>query len=125
MNYIVKEGGSISGNQKENLRYQANYYQKLLTANPDIEFPFVNNTDIKLSDKGKAKTNKPLSLEELTYPVKNIRKCQTPGCDGLAVEIYLMLWDQLGILLYKAQLFAYDNGQLHLSCEKGYYKLNS
>ena len=39
---------------------------------------------------------------------------KSAGCDGLPVEIYRVLWDEIGTILYNAILFALKKGELLL-----------
>ena len=49
---------------------------------------------------------------------------KSAGCDGLSViEIYKVLWQEIGQILFKAILFAYDKGELHLSARQGIISL--
>ena len=67
---LEKEDGSISRNQKEILKLQANFYERLYTTEPEISFCFVNNSDCKLMPEEEKETNKELELEELTIVLK-------------------------------------------------------
>ena len=70
MTVLVKEDGSMSRNQKEILKLQANFYERLYTTEPEISFCFVNNSDCKLMPEEEKETNKELELEELTIVLK-------------------------------------------------------
>ncbi len=41
----------------------------------------------------------PLSLEELHVSLKSLQKGKSPGLDGLPPELYLEIWDLVGILM--------------------------
>ncbi len=52
----------------------------------------------------------PLSLEELHVSLKSLQKGKSPGLDGLPPELYLEIWDLVGILMLNSFNFAIDHG---------------
>ena len=53
MSVLVRSDGTVSKNQKGILKMQAEYYQRLYTADMAVGFTFTNNTDKKLMDEEK------------------------------------------------------------------------
>ena len=48
---------------------------------------------------------------------------RSQGCDGLPVEIYRALWDNIAKVLHKAVLYACEHGELHISARRGIISL--
>ena len=118
---LVKSDGTISRKQKELLKMQCDFYRKLPTSDPDILFTFHQNHNMgkKLSNEERDFNDRPVTLEELTIIMKKSKQNRTPGCDGQGIELYEILWDELGHLLHKALLYAFEMNQLHLSARRG------
>ncbi len=55
----------------------------------------------------------PLSLEELHASLKSLQKGKSPGLDGFPPEIYLEIWDLVGILMLNSFNFAIECGTFH------------
>ncbi len=55
----------------------------------------------------------PLSLEELHVSLKSLQKGKSPGLDGLPPELYLEIWDLVGILMLNSFHFAIEHGAFH------------
>ncbi len=55
----------------------------------------------------------PLSLEELHVSLKSLQKGKPPGLDGLPPELYLEIWDLVGILMLNSFNFAIEHGVFH------------
>ncbi len=55
----------------------------------------------------------PLSLEELHVSLKSLQKGKSPGLDGLPPELYLEIWDLVGILMLNSFNFAIEHGVFH------------
>ncbi len=55
----------------------------------------------------------PLSLEELHVSLKSLHKGKSPGLDGLPPELYLEIWDLVGILMLNSFNFAIEHGIFH------------
>ncbi len=55
----------------------------------------------------------PLSLEELHISLKSLQKGKSPGLVGLPPELYLEIWDLVGILMLNSFNFAIEHGVFH------------
>ena len=100
---------------------QTNFYQRLYEANPDVKFRFVNNNNDlqKLGEEEKEICDRELTLEELSYALKNMNKFKAPGCDGLPCEFFPAFSDTLGPLLPVALNVAIEDKMLHISARQG------
>ncbi len=52
----------------------------------------------------------PLSLEELHVSLKSLQKGKSPGLDGLPPELYLEIWDLVGILMLNSLILQLNMG---------------
>ncbi len=71
-----------------------------------MELPQISQTD-------KESLEAPLSLEELHVSLKSLQKGKSPGLDGLPPELYLEMWDLVGILMLNSFNFAIEHGVFH------------
>ncbi len=52
-------------------------------------------------------------MEELHVSLKSLQKGKSPGLDGLPPELYLEIWDLVGILMLNSFNFAIEHGVFH------------
>ncbi len=55
----------------------------------------------------------PLSLEELHVSLEGLRGGRSPGLDGLPPELYLEIWDLVGVRMLSSFDFAIEHGAFH------------
>lgn len=55
----------------------------------------------KISDVVVVAMEAPIKLEELFEAASKLTQNKVPGWDGMLVEFYLRIWDQIGLLLSK------------------------
>ncbi len=67
----------------------------------------------RISQIDKESLEAPLSLEELHVSLKSLQKGKSPGLDGLPPELYLEIWDLVGILMLNSFNFAIEHGVFH------------
>ena len=77
----------IISNSKDILKEEQKFYQSLYKSDPNVQFK-LQNTGTKLSEEHRIELDKPFTLEELTFEVKNLKPNKCPGNDGLCIEIY-------------------------------------
>ena len=63
--------------------------------------------------------DQPVTLEELRVAADSFANNKTPSCDGIPAEFYSRFFNLVGTYLHQAILFAFDNGQLHISARRG------
>lgn len=96
------------------------FYSKLYTSDPSVKFNIVlSPNDIKISDAQRKKLEDPITLEDLSCAVKDMKNNKTPGCDGLPIEIYKILWAKLGKVYFNAIISAFQSGKLMRSARRG------
>ncbi len=94
------------------------FYTNLYKAETDFDEPICKQYLDKLELPQIAQTDKesleaPLSLEELHVSLKSLQKGKSPGLDGLPPELYLEIWDLVGILMLNSFNFAIEHGVFH------------
>ena len=78
------------------LNEQVNFYQKLYSKDPKVEFELTNDTNIRINENWKLKLDEPISLNEIHDAVFQLKIDKTPGLDGIPPEFYRTFWSKLG-----------------------------
>lgn len=60
-----------------------------------------------------------LRIEELDIAIESMSKGKTPGLDGLTVEFYIHVWNDVRVLLYNGFLECILSGHLSLTMKRG------
>ena len=123
MNATYDSSGTITKNQGTILRLQAQFYEKLYTADPNFACTISGQPDRKISEEEKSECDKDISMEELEAAVKGMARRKSPGLSGLPIDFYMVFWLKLKEPLYKAIKFAMENRCLHPSAREGLISL--
>ncbi len=91
------------------------FYTNLYKAETDFDEPickqYLDKSELpRISQMDKESLEAPLSLEELHVSLKILQKDKSPGLDGLPPELYLEIWDLVGILMLNSFNFAIEHG---------------
>ncbi len=91
------------------------FYTNLYKAKTDFAEPickqYLDQLELpRISQMDKESLEAPLSLEELHVALKSLQKGKLPGLDGLPPELYLEIWDLVGILMLNSFNFATEHG---------------
>ncbi len=94
------------------------FYTNLYKAETDFDEPickeYLDKLELpRISQMDKESLEAPLSLEELHVSLKSLQKGKSPGLDGLPPELYLEIWDLVGILMLNSFNFAIEHGVFH------------
>ncbi len=94
------------------------FYTNLYKAETYFEEPickqYLDKLELpRISQMDKESLEAPLSLEELHVSLKSLQKGKSPGLDGLPPELYLEIWDLVGILMLNSFNFAIEHGVFH------------
>ncbi len=111
------------------------FYTNLYKAETDFDEPickqYLDKLELpRISQIDKESLEAPLSLEELHVSLKSLQKGKSPGLDGLPPELYLEIWDLVGILMINSFNFAIDQYRdqktslISLLLKKGKYPLD-
>lgn len=93
-NWFIRIRWKIDNRPKEMISAQADFYQKLyqtrnLVQNQEELDAFLKTENIcELQDEDKLECDKPISLSELAFCIKNIPNMKSPGPDGFPIEFY-------------------------------------
>lgn len=120
MRCLHLDDGSEITNQCEILQEQYNFYKNLYDIDPNVQFQNLLTDDHgKLSNEERRCLDSPLLLEEFSQAVNQMPNCKTPGCDGLPVEIYKVLWSRIKNLVYEAMIHALETKELAQAMRRG------
>ncbi len=94
------------------------FFTNLYKAETDFDEPickqYLDKLELpRISQMDKESLEAPLSLEELHVSLKSLQKGKSPGLDGLPPELYLEIWDLVGILMLNSFNFAIEHGVFH------------
>ena len=115
MSSMIKEDGSEIIDTKQILREQERFYSKLYTSDPTVEFDYVNDSEIKITENEKEEIDKEITMAELEQAVKQLRRQCTPGTTGLPVEFYIVFWSQIREIVFEVIQVGLQEGRLHES----------
>ena len=80
--------GKSQNPPKEIITEQYNFYSKLYTRDPKVSFNLINSEKKYISDEHYKILEEPITLEELTKTVQELKRNRTPGCTGWTAEFY-------------------------------------
>ena len=106
-------------NQKEILKEMERYYEKLYTSDESVEFDYVNNYGVKITDEQSKNLDEDISMDELQNAIKESKRGVSPGGDGITTEFYIMFFPLIKETLYNCIRFSLSTGKLHNSALKG------
>lgn len=116
---IIRQDGSVINDPKAILKEEAIFYAKLNGGGPPIKWPYVNRSQIKLSEKDKGDLDKEFSDQELANSLCGMANSKTPGVDGFSADFYKVFWIHLGPLYGRVVRYLMIKGKLHESARKG------
>lgn len=120
MHALKKNDGTVVTSQQGILQEQVRFYQELYTSNKEVNFALQDyNLDSILTEHQKAELEKEISLDELSTAVQTMPNNKTPGCDGLPIEIYKVLWPKIKEVYFEAVKSSVKNTKLMPSARKG------
>ena len=116
---LLLQDGSMTRDQKKIMQEQIKIHKKLYKSNPLAKFTYKNDFEIKVTQIQKEELDKEITCEEITLPMKGLKNSKTPGLDGHLAELYKVLWEKMGIIVFEAIKFAQQQDVLHKSALKG------
>ena len=122
-NVLIDENNKRITDQKEIMRMQKRFYQKLYKSNgPCSPFPS-NDVRIKIDVESQIKFEEDLKPEEISYALKGMANGKCPGLDGLTVSFYKCFWRILKGPCYEAISEGMKEKCLHRSARRGIINL--
>ena len=116
---LLNDDKSETSDIKEILNALYKYYKDLYMADPDANFDYKNDTNIKLSEDQKMTMEGPIQMSELRNSLKSCKKSRSLGLDGLTYEFYVMFFSLLGKHLLAALNESYETIKLYLTALRG------
>ena len=111
MSALIKDGTIIT-DTSEILNEQEKFYANLYRSDETIRFECDESKIPKLTPEESESMEHEITLQELTYALKNSKRNCSPGADGLITSFYIIFWKKLGPLLVKACQCAFSKGKM-------------
>ena len=122
--YVVRRvDGSLTKDYTEILEEQSNFYQKLYTSDPLVEFKLKNTTGITLNESQKIKLDKEIQEGEIFDAIMTLKPNKTPGCDRLSLAFYRKFYLILKQPLLNLYRKAIQCGCLNATAHRGLINL--
>ena len=104
--------------------YYTNLFKRTSSKSSDSCKQFLLNLNLpSLTQEQKYFLNKPLTLSELEFSIKNSQNGKSPGNDGLTREFYIVFWRNISDLLFQSLLHGKEKGFLSPSQRQAIIKL--
>lgn len=116
---LVREDGSIINDPQNILREERIFYERLYAKKTPKNWPYVNESDNKLSEEEKLVLEKDISELELSNALLSMANSKTPGCDGLSANFYKVFWVHLKGLFSQVVSEIMSKKELFRSAKKG------
>ena len=95
------------------------FYSQLYKSNPEVQFNFVNESGVSITDVQKKRCDETITLNECKSALFSMKNDKSPGIDGLTVEMYKMFWNELAAFYLEAIQYGIENKKLHVSALRG------
>ena len=105
--------------QKETVKF----YSELYTSDPKVKFTLTNKSNTSLDEATRDSLESPITMEELTKSVHNLKKNKVAGSDGWNAEFYQFFWQKIKDLYLEVIQTAFENCRLHLTAHRGIIQL--
>jgi exonuclease III len=89
--------------------FYKNLYSSKYDQNSKEKLNSFTKVDIKLSETEKESCEGPISFEECTKALNNMKNGKSPGSDGFTVEFYKYFWKDIGIYVCRSINYAYQS----------------
>ena len=123
---LITENNKIISNQKDILQETKSFYEKLYAENQNIKsiklenFIDINNFNVPiLSNNESENLEGPLTYEEASKTLKNMKNNKSPGSDGFTPEFFKIFWKDLGHFVIRSLNQGYAKGELSTTQKEG------
>lgn len=120
---LICDNGSIIDDPEQILREQKRFYEELYSLKEVGDWPYFNDSDVKLDQIDKEFMEMDYSDGELSNALMGMENSKTPGLDGLSADFYKCFWDYLKYLFGLVVRMALSEGLLHESARQGIISL--
>ena len=122
--YVVrKKDGMLTKDYSEILNIQHDFYKKLYTCDDSVKFILSNSTNIRLDEEMKLFMDRHVEIDELYDAMMTLRGNKTPGGDGLTLELYRKIWNDIKLPLYDSYNQSLIQGHFSHSAIRGIINL--
>ena len=112
MSSTIDDRGNKVYDAKSILTEQAKYFQKLYTCDSNADCVLSDSPPNKISDLQRNQLEQELTMEELMQAVKGIPTGKSPGNSGFQADFYIVFWQYIKSLLFKAYQHSLKLGKL-------------
>ena len=119
---LITDTGTEITDDSDILREQHSFYSKLY-ARDNYSFSIRNTHGVIISEEMYNMCNAPITKTEVRRAIKMMKRAKTPGDDGLPIELYEAVWDELEPAFFEMLEESYAKGTLHLSARSGVLNL--
>ena len=125
---LQTSNGSVIENAASILNEERNFYKNLYTHNENMstdfnDFFFGYKNMKHLTKANQDYCDQPITLQECSLALKQMKNNKTPGTDGLSTEFYKMMWPTIAELVFESIQHAYQTGELSIDQKRGLIKL--
>ena len=120
---IFNDTGELLDVDKDILEYQCNFYKRLYSKDPDVNFVNIELNCPKVSIEEKIAQDVPFSLQEVAEAVMQLKNGKCPGIDGLPIDMYKVFWGKLAKTFHHMLTYAFEHNQLSTSLTRGLINL--
>ncbi len=111
--------GTLTSDPNKILKELSDFFRRLFSSDTEVVFDIENDNDIKLTDREKARVDRPFTIADFASALKSMPNNKTPGCDGIPADFYKVFWGKMKNILYEAIMYDYEQGELHISARRG------
>ena len=119
MNAVRLHSGEVTKNPTKILQSQHDFYEKLYTKDPEVQFVYQNEDRPVLTQDKSTELDKEITVEELSTALKEMANQKTPGPDGWTAEFYKFFWKYLKDPLLKVIQEDIKTGKIHVTSRQG------
>ena len=119
---IIHEGEELCTDESI-LNAQFTYFQNLYKRDDSLKYTIENRSGIKLSQAHFLQCERKISESEAKAAVWSIKTSKTPGIDGLPIELYKILWNDLKDVFMDMIHESERTGYIHHSIKSGVLNL--
>ena len=120
---LIRDDGLVVTDLNDIMNEQYRFYQDLYHSDANISFECENQTDCYLSKSQIDELSQNLKIGEIKDAIMNMPDGKAPGIDGLPIEVYKVLWPQIGNVIYEAYIDVFENESMYSEAMNGVLNL--
>ena len=121
INKLTLDNGDEITECNEVIQEVKNFYQNLYSKRDveDVHVPDLVENIPTLAENEANELEGSLTLEELSYSLKNMKNGKSPGSDGFTVEFFKVFWAKLGGYILRSLNEGFEKGKLSTTQREG------